>query len=272
MNQANKKDVKEFWNSESCGERYAEDGTDYELYVSETENRYALEPYIKTFAEFEKFEGMDVLEIGVGMGSDHSQIARNKPRSLTGVDLTERAIEHTKKRFTALALESTLKTDDAENLSFEDESFDAVYSWGVLHHSPDTKKCFDEVWRVLRPNGTAKIMIYHKHAPTGWMLWIKYGLLRLKPLIGLDKIYAKHLESPGTKAYTIDEAKELANKFSKVECKIQLCHGDLLEGDVGARHRGLILSLAKATYPRPLIKMLSRIFPIGLDLLITAKK
>ena len=88
----------------------------------------------------------DVLEIGVGFGSDHSQIALNQPKSLTGIDLTERAINNTKIRFELLDLQSNLLVDNAENLSFESESFDALYSYGVLHHSPNTKKCFEDCY------------------------------------------------------------------------------------------------------------------------------
>ena len=272
MKNASLKDVHDFWNSESCGERYSLGSSDYEKFVSQEKIRYELEPNIKEFAAFEEFKDKDVLEIGVGYGSDHSQIARKNPRSLTGVDLTERAIENTKHRFEVLQLSSFLKTDNAEALSFESEIFDAVYSWGVLHHSPDTPKCFEEVHRVLKPQGVAKIMVYHKHSPTGWMLWIKYGLLKGNPLISLADIYATYLESPGTKTYTVSEARELTRLFSDSKIEVQLSFGDLVEGDVGARHKGVLLNLAKALYPRALVKLLARKFPIGLYLLITVRK
>ena len=82
-----------------------------------------------------------------------------------------------------MGLSSKLNIGNAEILSFEDESFDFVYSWGVLHHSPNTRKCFDEIYRVLRPGGKAKIMIYHKYSCVGLMLWLRYGLFSLKPFI-----------------------------------------------------------------------------------------
>jgi ubiquinone/menaquinone biosynthesis C-methylase UbiE len=264
--------VHSYWNEESCGESYAEGNIDREGYLAETKTRYELEPYILDFAEFDGYEGLDVLEIGVGMGSDHSQIAYSSPKSLTGVDLTERAIQHTKRRFSLLELKSELKTDNAEALSFKDSSFDAIYSWGVLHHSANTIQCFKEVQRVLRPNGVAKIMIYHKHAPTGWMLWMKYALLKGNPFISLNEIYYQYLESPGTKAYTLAEVRALTDMFSEAAIKVQLCHGDLLEGNVGERHTGPILKTLKLLYPRSLIRVLSKIFPIGLFLLITIKK
>ena len=266
------KDVKTYWNTESCGERYALGDNPVDYYNSETKNRYILEPYIEDFAQFSSFNNLKVLEIGVGMGSDHSQIALNNPKSLYGIDLTPRAIEHTKKRFASLNLKSNLKDDNAEKLSFKSDSFDAIYSYGVIHHSPNTQECVNEIWRVLKPNGFAKIMIYYKYSPVGFMLWFKYGLLRLKPTLSLDEIYAKYLESPGTKAYTIKEAKELFKKFSKISYKIQLSHGDLLEGDVGLRHKGFLLTFAKLLYPKFLIKFLSKIFPIGLFLLLTIHK
>ena len=265
-------EVKDFWNAESCGERYAIGKDDKEKFHAEKVSRYKLEPYLESFAEFENFRGLDVLEIGVGFGSDHSQIAEQKPKTLTGVDLTERAIGNTKTRFKVLGLKSLLHTENAEALSFDSNSFDAVYSWGVLHHSPNTEKCFEEVWRVLRPNGFAKIMIYHKNSPTGWMLWTKYALLKGRPLKKMSEIYSEYLESPGTKAYTVNEAKKLTRVFSKSEIKVQLAHGDLLEGDVGARHKGLMLSVAKILYPRLLIKGLAKVLPIGLYLMITVRK
>ena len=265
-------EVHNFWNSESCGERYALGKDEKEKFLSETKKRYELEPYIKAFAEFETFRGLEVLEIGVGFGSDHSQIAGQQPKSLTGIDLTERAIENTKTRFKTLGLKSSLNTDNAEALSFESNSFDAVYSWGVLHHSPNTDKCFEEVFRILRPDGFAKIMIYHRNAPIGWMLWVKYALLKGRPLRTISEIYSEYLESPGTKAYTVKEAKNLTRLFSKSEITVQLSFGDLLEGDVGVRHKGLMLSIAKVIYPSTLIKSLSKVFPVGLCLLITVRK
>lgn len=266
------KSVHDFWNSESCGERYAVSNSDKDKFYIESIKRYKLEPYIKEFANFPTFKNKDVLEIGVGFGSDHQQIALSGPNSLTGVDLTQRSIDNTKLRFKILNLKSSLKIDNAEKLSFKTETFDCVYSWGVLHHSPNTKKCFSEVYRVLKPGGIAKIMIYHKFSVVGLMLWFKYGFLKFNPFIGLNKIYSEYLESPGTKAYSKNEAYNLTELFSYRNIKVQLSFGDLLKGDVVARHKGFILSLAKIFFPRKLIILISLFFPVGLYLLIDLKK
>ena len=114
--------VREFWEAEACGERYGDE---------QDRIRYELEPEIEPFAKFAEARGRKVLEIGVGMGADFLRWARNGADA-TGVDLTERAIGITKERLAAEGLEAHLQTANAQELPFEDASFDIVYSWGVL--------------------------------------------------------------------------------------------------------------------------------------------
>lgn len=153
-----KQQVHDFWNEASCGENLYLRGSDREAYESQARKRYELEPYIPEFAGFDCARGERVLEIGVGLGADHQRFAQ-AGADLTGIDLTERAVEHTARRLAAFGLSSRLAVGDAEQLDFPDEHFDRVYSWGVLHHSPDTPKAVSEVWRVLRRGGAARIMI-----------------------------------------------------------------------------------------------------------------
>jgi ubiquinone/menaquinone biosynthesis C-methylase UbiE len=244
-----KSEVADFWNEASCGEELYLKGFSKIDYENHSSTRYRLEPEIISFGNFPDFKGLKTLEIGVGLGSDHQKLAEHGA-ILSGIDLTPRAINHTRRRFELMGLNSELQIADAENLPFGDNSFDAVYSWGVLHHSPETQKAVDEVFRVLKPGGFAKIMIYNKFSLIGYMLWIRYALLRFRPFISLDKIYSEHLESPGTKAYTYSEAKNLFNKFQLESIDSPLTHADLLNSDVGQKHRGLILSLAKHIWPR----------------------
>jgi ubiquinone/menaquinone biosynthesis C-methylase UbiE len=259
--------VQEFWNRRSCGEVYADGETSTEKLDAQARARYALEPYIFGFARFSDGRGRDVLEIGVGMGADHLQWAKSSPRSLTGIDLTPRAIEHTRARLDAYGLTSRLECADAEHLPFPDNSFDIVYSWGVLHHSPDTPRAIDEVYRVLRPGGVARVMIYHYWSITGYLLWLRYGMFRGR---SLTHVYAKYLESPGTKAYTIEQAENMFRRFKAVFAHSQLSFGDLLQGEVGQRHRGPLLTLAKTLWPRPVIRRL--LSKHGLMLLVEARK
>jgi ubiquinone/menaquinone biosynthesis C-methylase UbiE len=270
MNESLKESVREFWNAKSCGEVYAEGESPAARLEKQALERYTLEPWIFGFAAFGDGRGRDVLEIGVGMGADHLEWAKSGPRSLTGIDLTERAIEFTAERVACYGLKSELRVADAERLPFPNNSFDIVYSYGVLHHSPDTAQAIREVYRVLRPGGSARIMIYHTRSLVGYMLWLRYGLLAGKPFRSLREIYAQHLESPGTKAFSEAEARAMLAAFSSAELAIKLGPGDLLEGAVGQRHRGAMLSAAKSLWPRWFIRKF--LGGHGLGMLITAVK
>lgn len=262
-------DVRNFWNQQSCGEALYlpnEQKIGYEL---QRIQRYQLEPDILTFAEFEKYSGKQVLEIGVGLGADHQMFAE-AGANLYGIDLTSRAIEHVKKRFSLFGLKSNLQVSNAETLNFEDNHFDLVYSWGVIHHSPNTKSSIDEIYRILKLGGTAKIMIYHKYSLVGAMLWLRFALFHCKPWLALKTIYANHLESPGTKAYSRKEANILFSKFKSTQIKTILTHADLLESNVGQRYRGPALSFVKKIWPRWFFKMFFKRF--GLFMMIQASK
>lgn len=264
-----KQQVKDFWSKASCGEdlylpELTRDGFD-----AQRRRRYELEPYILDFARFGESCGKSVLEIGVGLGADHEGFAR-AGANLHGIDLTERAIMRTRQRLEMFGLSSSLQVADAEQLPFQDESFDIVYSWGVLHHSPNTSKAISEVRRVLRPGGRASIMIYNYWSLVGLMLWARYGFASGKPFTKLSEIYDRYLESPGTKAYTPREARTLFSGWSSCEIRTVLTHGDLLIGEAGQRHRGLALSVAKHVWPRWLLQ---RAFPAaGLFMLIDARR
>ena len=113
-------------------------------------------------------------------------------------------------------------------------------------------------------------MIYHKWSLVGYMLWVRYALLRLRPWMGLAQIYSKYLESPGTKAYSASEAKSMFAHFSDVQISTCLTHGDLLESAAGQRHGGFLLTVARAIWPRRLLRKFAA--SQGLFMLISATK
>jgi SAM-dependent methyltransferase len=264
-----KERVREFWQDSPCGEKLYLTKLDRNGFRQQSEDRYALEPFIFPFADFQAAKGKRVLEIGVGLGADHQCFAE-AGAVLSGIDLTPRAIEITSRRFETFSLRSDLRVGDAEELEFPDKSFDIVYSWGVIHHSPNTERAVAEIFRVLKPGGIAKIMIYNRHSLVGFMLWLRYGLARGRPLVSLGQIYANHLESPGTKAYSESETRCLFRQFDNVVIRIELGHGDLLTSKAGQRHNGIILTVARKLWPRWLLSKLCR--RNGLFMMIQARK
>lgn len=264
-----KEQVHDFWNDAACGEELYLDSIDRAGYARQAERRYALEPFIFDLAKFAETRGKRVLEIGVGLGADHQRFAE-AGADLFGIDLTPRAVEHTNRRLALLGLNSRVAVGDAERLDFPDGFFDVVYSWGVLHHSPDTLAAVREVFRVLKPGGIARVIIYHKWSLVGSMLWFRYAFLRLRPWTSLADIYSRYLESPGTKAYSVADARELFRDFAAVRITTRLGHGDLLESEAGQRHRGALLSIACVVWPRPLLRRFFTSF--GLFMLIEARK
>lgn len=266
---ASKDDVRAFWDRAACGEElYMADMT-AESFRRQAAIRYELEPYILPFARFADAAGKNVLEIGVGLGADHQRFAEAGAK-VTGIDLTARAVEVTRRRFRAFGLDSSLQLGDAENLPFPDCSFDLVYSWGVIHHSPNTRRAVAEIFRVLRPGGLCRVMIYHRYSLVGYMLWLRYGLLAGRPFTTLNEIYAKYLESPGTKAYSEREARAMFVEFDGVTVTVQLTHGDLLASQAGQRHGGILLSAAKLLWPRWLLRRVCA--RLGLFMLIEARR
>jgi ubiquinone/menaquinone biosynthesis C-methylase UbiE len=261
---------REFWQAESCGEDYAEGNTLEAQFAAHARARDELEPYIREFAKFADGRARDVLEVGVGMGAEHVEWAKAGPHSLAGIDFTQRAIDWTAKRLSSQGLSSALAVADAEHLPFSSASFDLVYSWGVLHHTPNTPLAIDEVHRVLRPGGTARIMLYHSRSIVGYLLWLRYGLLARKPRRSLADIYAAHLESPGTQAFSVGAIKSMMSDFHRVDVQVQLSFADLLQGMAGDRHATKILSLARRLWPRGMIRRLLR--EHGLLLLAEASK
>lgn len=112
---------------------------------------------------FDLYRGKKVLEVGCGMGCMAMNWARAGAQ-MTAVDLTPTAITQTKRRFELQGLTGEIMQADGRTLPFEDNSFDYVYSWGVLHHSPDLGRSLDELLRVLKPGGGFGVMLYHRHS------------------------------------------------------------------------------------------------------------
>jgi SAM-dependent methyltransferase len=249
--------VREHWQSEVCGSRYGSDkATDRREFFAEIDRvRYELEPTLIDFAQFEQARGKKVLEVGLGTGADFTRWVQAGAIAY-GRDLTEASVKLVLERLELSGLKADVAQGDAENLEFPDNYFDVYYSWGVLHHSPNTEKAIAEAYRVLKPGGQLKIMVYHYPSVSALLLWLLYGPLRVN-FRGPRECVAQHFESPGTKMYTLGEARALVGRsFARhpIEIRPYLSAGDLLTHKFSNRYAGRKWELARALFPRWFVK------------------
>lgn len=213
-NEQLKEQVKNYWNKGSCGTELTQQQKFSQAYFEEIEQqRYKIEPEIFAFAQYPRFHGKKVLEVGVGAGTDFLQWVRSGAQA-HGIDLTHEAIDNVTQRLALYGLQaSDLRVADAENLPYSDGYFDCVYSWGVIHHSPDMEQCLREIIRVTKPGGTIKLMVYNRRSLVAMYLYLRFGLLKGRPFQSFAKILFHHQESLGTKAYTHKEIKKMVAKY-----------------------------------------------------------
>jgi ubiquinone/menaquinone biosynthesis C-methylase UbiE len=214
--------VQQYWEREPCGTSSWITGGEApktkEWFKAVERHRYEAEPHIFSVAQFTRWKGARLLEIGVGAGADHVQWARAGVEC-HGVDLTSAAVETTRAHLALHGLRSELRRADAENLPYADETFDVVYSWGVIHHSEHPERIVAEIHRVLRSGGTFIGMLYARRSLVAAKLWVRRALLAGKPFRSLADVVANHMESQGTKAYTPDEVHEMFRAFSSVSVR-----------------------------------------------------
>src|SRR6476469_2255953 len=167
--------TREQWSGDPCGEVYGS-GLEFatrEFFDEVERHRYNdYGPWMREVMGFDRYPGARLLEVGCGMGTDLLQFARGGA-NVTGVDFTPRSVEISREHFRVYEMHADFSLADAENLPFGDSTFDVFYSNGVLHHTPDTHRTIAEAHRVLKPGGTAKVMLYYRPS---WNYWIDLGL------------------------------------------------------------------------------------------------
>lgn len=210
MEEIRKQRVKDFWDAQTCGSQFSQSEKFGLAYFEEIEkDRYNKEPEILEFADFQSGQGKVVLEVGTGAATDFLQWARHCDQ-LYGIDLTPQSVEHARRRLELYGLKANqIVVADAENLPFPNDMFDIVYSWGVIHHSPDTPQALAEIVRVLKKGGQARIMIYNRQSVLAYFFWVKHALLKGRPFKSIAWVLDNYMESKGTKGYTIHEVKKM---------------------------------------------------------------
>ena len=210
-------EVREYWNRRPCNVRHSTRPVGTREYFDEVEARkYFVEPHIPGFADFERWRGKKVLEIGCGIGTDTVNFAR-AGADVTVVELSDASMKVAEQRTQVMGVADRVRffNGNAEELDafLPAEQFDLVYSFGVIHHSPHPERILEQVRRYLKPGGTLKLMVYNRRSWKVFWMVMKYGKGDLRKT---RELIAQHSEaqfgSPVTYAYTREELRALLER------------------------------------------------------------
>jgi len=207
MKKATLEDVRNYWDGRPCNIRHSEKPVGTKDYFDEVEVRkYFVESHIPAFADFDHWAGKKVLEVGCGIGTDAVNFAR-AGADYTAIELSRESMDIAKARFDVFGLAGRFLEGNAENLValFSGEQFDLVYSFGVLHHTPDPGAAFRQIRQVINPDGELRVMLYARNS------W-KAAMIEA----GLDQPEAQY-GCPIANTYTRREAAAVMPDFDIIE-------------------------------------------------------
>jgi len=172
-----KRKIQKYWNKQHCNDKHSNKKFLSKEYFKEVKKkRYFVEPHIKKFADFKKYKNKNVLEIGCGIGTDAMEFIKSGA-NYTGIEYSDKSIDICKKRLSVLNLKNKKANfflGDAESLSkhkyLKSQKFHLIYSFGVLHHTPNMIKCFDEIYKLCSNKTEIKIMLYAKNSYKNMLL------------------------------------------------------------------------------------------------------
>ena len=241
----NQEDIQEFWQEHPCGDSQVGGLTNFgdhqEAFFREYDNfRYTEESYILRCLDRIPFKGRELLEIGLGQGADAEQIVR-RGAIWSGIDLTAEAVERVRLRFALRGLSfNQLLQGSALEMPFADNTFDMVYSFGVLHHIPNILQAQSEIARVLKPGGELICMLYAK-----WSLNFLLSIAVLRRL-GLLMLYTGNFNPGGIYGQHLANARRLG--LRKYLCMENFIHRNT-DGPENPYAKVYDLSLVRQDFP-----------------------
>jgi len=221
--------VRQYWDRRPCNIRHSPKTPGTKEYFDEVENRkYFIEPHIPRFADFERWRGKRVLEVGCGIGTDSINFARHGAL-VTAVDLSERSLELAQTRATIFGLDSQIKFFRANAEELRDfvpvDQYDLIYSFGVIHHTPHPDRVLEQLRHYSKPGTTVKIMIYHRLSWKVLSILFSEGKGRFWKL---NDLIAKNSEAqtgcPITYTYSRSEARAMLERHGFRLRQIEIEH------------------------------------------------
>jgi ubiquinone/menaquinone biosynthesis C-methylase UbiE len=179
---------------------------EYTRYVDYYDHFYE---YKHRVFKYEKYSGKSVLEIGCGLGIDTIKFARAGAK-ITAIDLSTTAVKSTQRLLEYYHTGAEVKKMSVEELDYADESFDAVYAYGVLMHVENEEKAVREIYRVLKYGGEALVVLYHRFS---WY-WLLVKLTR-------TKVESETGDPPVIRVHSVKGVRRLFRNFSKVEISLE---------------------------------------------------
>lgn len=222
-------EVAQYWNARPCNIRHSPKTVGTEEYFNEVQARkYLVEPHIPNFAEFPRWKGKKVLEIGCGIGTDTITFARSGAQ-VTAVDLSENSLAVARQRAQVFGLEDRIRfiQADAEKLDryVSIEPFDLIYSLGVIHHTPHPERVLEQIRRYCGPGTTVKIMVYHRRSWKALWILLSYGKGAFWKMEQLIARYSEaQLGCPVTYAYTRRQGRQLLERHGFAVSTTQVDH------------------------------------------------
>lgn len=217
-------DVAKYWDRRPCNIRHSTKDIGSRDYFDEVERRkYFVEPHILPFADFSKWKGKRVLEIGCGIGTDTISFAR-AGALVTAVDVSNESLKLARKRAEVYQLQERIAfyQIDAENLStvVPVEPYDLVYSFGVIHHTPHPENIVGEVKKYMTPESEFRLMVYSRISYK--LFWIMHEQ-RMWDMSRIDQVISAYSEAqeqcPITYSYTFEGAMRLLSGFRLLEIR-----------------------------------------------------